>query len=333
MSRSPLVEIEQVSKRFIRNKRSWFNREPDSMLHAVDDVSLAIYPGQALGLVGESGCGKSTLARIISRLMQQTSGRVSIQGRDVSALTVAQFTRTDLRRQVQLVFDDANGSLNPRFTVFQQIADPLKQLAPPATISGLQEKVLAATAMVNLSPTLLGRYPHQLSGGEKARVGIARALIVEPSLLILDEPTSALDVSVQAAILQLLDRLRREKSIALLFISHDLSIVRLLCDRIMVMYLGQVVEEGTKDQIFYHPRHPYTKELMAAIPSLRTRSKPFNLNQHGELIGEPQSPIDPSPTMCRFYGRCSQQQDICRKQAPDLIEVDDGHSVRCHLLS
>lgn len=186
-------------------------------------------------------------------------------------------------------------------------------------------------ALVNLPSTLLGRYPHQLSGGEKARVGIARALIVEPSLLILDEPTSALDVSVQAAILQLLDRLRREKNIALLFISHDLSIVRLLCDRIMVMYLGQVVEEGRRDQIFKHPRHPYTQALISAIPSLKTRAKPFSLNQQGELDSEPLSPIDLSPTICRYYGRCFQQQEICRQQAPDLIDLDDGHQVRCHL--
>lgn len=325
MTETPIIEVENLEKHFVIARSGFLGRRPERRLHAVDDVSLEIYPGEAVGLVGESGCGKSTLSRVLSRLVDPSAGRIRINGRDVTGVKTSAFTRSPLRREIQMVFQDPTESLNPRFTAFDLIADPLRQLMPPPNRAALQAKVEAAADSVNLPLSLLTRFPHQLSGGQKARVGIARAMVVEPRLLVLDEPTSALDVSVQATVLQLLDRLRRESNVALLFVSHDLNVVRLLCRRIIVMYLGQIVESGTTEQLFSKPRHPYTRALLSAIPTLRQDKR-----ERIKLAGDPQSPINPSPTKCRFYGRCPRQQERCRQEAPVLVTEADGRKLRCH---
>ncbi|MGD9865240.1 MAG: ABC transporter ATP-binding protein, partial [Pseudodonghicola sp.] len=232
MSQPPIIAVEHLKKHFALRHRTPLTGRAPVKLHAVDDVTLSIHPGEALGLVGESGCGKSTLARVLCRLIDATSGRLLIDGRDMSGTSAATFARSDMRSDIQMVFQDPTESLNPRFNTFDLIADPLRQLKPPGSRAELVARVEAAATSVNLPLELLSRFPHQLSGGQKARVGIARAMVVEPRLLILDEPTSALDVSVQATVLQLLDRIRREQGVALLFVSHDLNVVRLLCSRI-----------------------------------------------------------------------------------------------------
>lgn len=326
MNVPPIIEVSNLKKHFPLGSKGLFSRRPPSVLHAVDDVSMEIWPGEAVGLVGESGCGKSTLSRVISRLIDPTAGRIRMNGVDVTEVSTSAFTRSPLRRQIQMVFQDPTESLNPRFTAFDLIADPLRQLSAPANRAELRVKVEQAAAAVNLPLSLLSRFPHQLSGGQKARVGIARAMVVQPRLLVLDEPTSALDVSVQATVLQLLDRLRRESGVALLFVSHDLNVVRLLCRRIVVMYLGQIVESGTTAQMFEEPRHPYTRALLSAIPTLRQGER----RERIKLAGDPRSPVDPSPSVCRLYGRCVRQQDRCREVAPPLVKETDGRLLRCH---
>ncbi|MDP3342440.1 ABC transporter ATP-binding protein [Frigidibacter sp.] len=319
----PLLQAIGLQKHFALGPKRPFGKP--LKLHAVDGVDLTIAPGEAVGLVGESGCGKSTLARLVSRLLDPTSGELLLEGREISNQTTAEFARSDRRRMIQMVFQDPTESLNPRFSVFDLIADPVRTLMPRGGSAALRARVEAAAEAVNLPLALLDRFPHQLSGGQKARVGIARALVVEPRLLVLDEPTSALDVSVQATVLQLLDRLRRERGIALLFVSHDLNVVRLLCSRIIVMYLGQVVESGPSDQIYSAPSHPYTKALLSAIPSLRPQ-----LRERVKLEGDPQSPISPSTTRCRFCGRCPVEVAECSQHMPELRTLPDGRQARCH---
>jgi len=296
------------------------------MLVAVDDVDLTVAPGEAVGLVGESGCGKSTLARLVARLIEADEGEIRLSGEPIGTITPWRFAKSPYRRRVQMVFQDPTESLNPRFSVFQAIADPVGQLMPREGRDAVQARVHRAAAQVGLPENLFPRFPHQLSGGQKARVGLARAMVVEPDLLVLDEPTSALDVSIQAVVLRLLDRLRKEAGVALLFVSHDLNIVRLLCDRIVVMYLGQVVETGSADQIFSHHRHPYTAALLSAIPRLPGVPRP----SVQRLSGEPRSPIDPDSRACRLVGRCPRQQPRCAAEAPALSPQEPGHSARCH---
>ncbi|MCL4067529.1 ABC transporter ATP-binding protein [Pseudomonas sp. GX19020] len=297
---------------------------PKVHLHAVDGVDLEIAPGEALGLVGESGCGKSTLSRLICRLLDPTEGRIELEGDDITAGSAARFGRSPARRMVQMVFQDPTESLNPRFTVFDLIADPARTLLPKESAGALRRRVEDAADAVSLPHTLLQRFPHQLSGGQKARVGIARALVVEPRLIVLDEPTSALDVSVQATVLQLLDKLRRERGIAMLFVSHDLNVVRLLCQRIAVMYLGLVVEQGTTEEVYHRPAHPYTQALLSAIPNLRGRK-----GERIKLEGDPQSPFNPPPDRCRFAGRCPVEQPDCTRAAPQLLGHVGSQLVRC----
>src|SRR5690625_4321928 len=320
---SVLLEARGLKKHFPLARKSPFS--PRLRLHAVDGVDLQIRAGEAVGVVGESGCGKSTLARLVSRLLDPSAGEIFLNGMDIGRVKAARFARSPHRRKIQMVFQDPTESLNPRFPVFELIADPIRQLLPPMRRRDLRAAVERAAAEVDLPLSLLDRLPHQLSGGQKARIGIARAIAVQPDLLVLDEPTSSLDVSVQALVLQLLDRLRREHGIALLFVSHDLSVVRLLCDRVLVMYMGQVVESGPAAELYANPAHPYTKALLSAIPTLREH-RPERIR----LDGEPQSPVDPPANRCRLVGRCPNERPECAIRAPDLRHLSATRESRCH---
>ncbi|OGL60592.1 MAG: peptide ABC transporter ATP-binding protein [Candidatus Tectomicrobia bacterium RIFCSPLOWO2_02_FULL_70_19] len=295
-------------------------------LHAVDGVSFQLERGESLGLVGESGCGKSTLARLIARLHDPTSGVINFEGEDIGAVPASRFVRAKQRPRIQMVFQDPDESLNPAHTAFSSIADPLRRLGGMRPGAALLQRVEALAAMVGLPGELLARFPHQLSGGQKARVGIARAIALEPSLLVLDEPTSALDVSVQAVILHLLEDLKHRLGMSYLFVSHDLNVVRLLCQRVLVMYLGKVAETGPTDELFERPAHPYTRALVSAVPAIDAGDRKIRLH----LAGEPRSPIDPDPNVCRFYGRCPKGEARCAREMPILRRVPGGAEAACH---
>jgi len=316
----PLLDARALSKRYPvgGGKRG-------ATLHAVDAVDLVIAPGECVGLVGESGCGKSTLVRLLARLIDPTSGNIFLDGADTTAVSQARFVTMPDRARIQVVFQDPSESLNPSFRVFDSIADPLKRLLGVRDQAKLTAQVHRAAELVGLPRELIQRYPHQLSGGQRARVGIARAIVVEPSLLILDEPTSALDVSVQAIILRLLADLQARLGMSYLFVSHDLNVVRLLCSRIVVMYLGRVVEVAPTEELFTAPRHPYTRALIASIPDPARRGE-----VRPRLDGSPRSPIDPDPNTCRFYGRCPTGTDRCATSMPELRPFGAGHFAACH---
>ena len=305
--------------------KGWFSRGGGHLVHAVSDVTLSLARGEALGLVGESGCGKSTLARMLARLLDVSDGSIRLEGRAVSGVAARQFAGDAGRRRIQLVFQDAGESINPRFTAADAIADPLRQMMGLRG-AALTAAVAEAAELCGLPAALLGRYPHQLSGGQRARVGIARAVGPRPDLMILDEPTAALDVSVQVTILKLLADLRARLGMSYVFVSHDLNVVRLLCDRVAVMYLGRIVESGPAEAVFRAPRHPYTRALVAAAPGLDGVRRAVPL-----LPGEPRSPVDLSPTICAFHGRCPSGQAVCLEERPLLREMGAGREAACHL--
>jgi oligopeptide/dipeptide ABC transporter ATP-binding protein len=292
-------------------------------VYAVDDVSFTVEKGETVGLVGESGCGKSTLVRALTRLIDVSDGIVRLGTREVSVKPARVFARDRDRARIQMVFQDAGESVNPRFTAFEAIADPLRRLRKLRG-KALTERVETVAGQCGLPLALLPRYPHQLSGGQRARVGIARAIAVEPELLVLDEPTAALDVSVQVVILQLLQRLQQEFGMSYLFVSHDLSVVKLLCDRVLVMYLGKIIESGPAMEVFEHPLHPYTQALVAAVPRFGEDGA-----ERLRLSGEPRSPIDPDPNVCRFYGRCPRGTNACKTTMPELRRFG-ARQVACH---
>ncbi|SON55036.1 Oligopeptide transport ATP-binding protein OppF [Hartmannibacter diazotrophicus] len=317
-----LLEAERISKLYpVRHGRR------GSRLHAVDGISLAIGEGESVGLVGESGCGKSTLARLVARLTTPTGGRLAFAGTDIGAIPEHRFARSPERAAIQIVFQDPNESLNPAFTVLAAVMDPIRRLLPATSAARAEELAFEALDDVGLPRALAHRYPHQLSGGQKARVGIARAIVVRPKLLILDEPTSALDVSVQSVILKLLGDLKDRLGMSYLFVSHDLNVVRLICDRIVVMYLGKVVESGPADAVFRNPQHPYTKALIAAIPDPARRGEKIQ-----RLEGTASSPIDPDPNACRFAGRCPVEVPLCTRKMPELLPAGEAHLAACHLI-
>ena len=316
-----LIEARGLQKRFpVRGTRQW--------LHAVDDVSFSIAPGECVGLVGESGCGKSTLVRLLARLLDPTGGQILFDGADVGAVPTRRFAGRPERAKIQMVFQDPADSLNPRFTAFDTIGEPLRRLGHLSNRAARRRRIEEVAELVGLPRELLGRFPHQLSGGQQQRVGIARAIAVHPSLLILDEPTSALDVSVQAVILHLLADLRRRLGMAYLFVSHDLNLVRLLSDRVLVMYLGRVVESGPVAEVFDRPRHPYTRALISAIPALDPGARRARIR----LGGEPRSPIDPPAHVCRFHGRCPEGFERCEREMPALRPVGRDHVAACHVI-
>jgi oligopeptide/dipeptide ABC transporter ATP-binding protein len=293
------------------------------VVRAVDGVSLRVAAGETLGLVGESGCGKSTLARCVLRLIEPTRGRVLLDGEDLTALPEEALRRR--RRDIQMVFQDPTASLNPRLSVAATVEEPLALHTP---LAGPARRARANEVLdeVGLGAGLRDRYPHQLSGGQRQRVNIARAIATRPRLVVLDEPTSALDVSLRARVILLLAELKRRMGMTYLFISHDLSTVRYLCDRVAVMYLGVLVEEAPAVELFEHPAHPYTRALLSCIPVPDPDVAPVRLT----LSGEVPSPID-IPTGCRLRGRCPLAQPVCAEPVP-VREIVPGHTVACHLV-
>lgn len=290
---------------------------------AVDDISFSIYPGETVGLVGESGCGKSTLGRSIVRLEIPREGRIMFQ--DINILRLSDEEMRKIRPKLQMIFQDPYSSLNPRKRICDILAEPLKAHRLVAE-DKIDDRVNELLHMVGLPPGYKNRYPHEFSGGQRQRIGIARALALNPQLIVCDEPVSALDVSIQAQILNLLKELQQEFKLTYLFISHGLGAVRYICDRIMVMYLGKIVESGETEEIFSHPKHPYTKALLSSqpIPNPKVRSKDRII-----LQGDVPNPTNP-PSGCRFHTRCPIKKDICQKKEPVL--TGDGHKVACFAL-
>ena len=322
MSDAPLLEAVDVSKRFTVGSR--FSARGRLTVHAVDGVSLAIMPGETVGLVGESGCGKSTLGRCMVRLYDITSGTMRFNGEDISHKSMREMR--PLRRELQIVFQDPYASLNPRRRVRDLIAEPLRV---HTSLSGeaVAQRVAELLDLVGLHPDHAMRFPHEFSGGQRQRIGIARAIALEPKLIVLDEPVSALDVSVQAQIVNLLADLQERLKLTYVFIAHDLSVVRQVSTRIAVMYLGSIVELGQADDIFERPAHPYTQALISAVPvpditkaGSRTRIV---------LSGDVPSPVNP-PAGCRFHPRCPVAQDRCRVERPALVQHGSGRKVACH---
>ncbi len=313
-----LVEVEDVVKHF----PAGFGQK----VHAVEGVSFQIRRGETLGLVGESGCGKSTLGRLVAQLLPLTAGRVVFDGQEVSSMRGEKLRA--IRRNLQMIFQDPYSSLDPRMTVGDIIAEPLnnfRMVHPGQQVSRVRELL----RVVGLNPNFVNRYPHEFSGGQRQRIGIARALALEPKLIVCDEPISALDVSIQAQIINLLEDLQQEFNLTYLFIAHDLSVVKHISDRVMVMYLGRIVEVSDSANIYDTPRHPYTKALLSAIPvpDPRVESK----RRLVELKGEIPSPINP-PDGCRFHPRCpiAEVPGICSEVDPPLEEKLPGHVAACH---
>lgn len=294
-------------------------------LRAVDGVSFDLNVGESLGVVGESGCGKSTLGRASLLLTHPAEGQVFWHDEAVDGLTDKELR--EKRRDFQLVFQDPVSSLNPRMTVFEIIAEPLRSFQPDMSKEELKVKVTEAMKTVGLLPNMMLRYPHEFSGGQCQRISIARAIILRPKVLVLDEPVSALDVSIQAQITNLLKALKKSLGLSYFFISHDLSVVRYLCDRVVVMYLGKIVEVGERDNLFANPRHPYTQALIAAIPHVETRRDKNKTAKVTDI--ELPSPINP-PSGCRFHTRCPQATDLCREQEPTMEEISSTDFVACH---
>ncbi|GFM77690.1 ATP-binding cassette domain-containing protein [Pseudomonas cichorii] len=331
INQTPIVELSQVSKTFgKRNNDStlnqWLQRmkwtRPSAVTHAVDRVDLRINRGEVVGLVGESGCGKSTLGRMVAGLLPVSSGTASIDGKRLEDLTAEE--RLAARLKIQMIFQDPSSSLNPRLRVDQIVGEGalLHGLTDKA---GFDDYVSAQLQRAGLSPQLRQRYPHQFSGGQRQRIGIARALAVQPQLLVCDESVAALDVSIQAQILNLFMDLRDDLGLTYLFISHDLGVVEHLCDRVVVMYLGRVVESASVDDLFARANHPYTQALLAQIPRFDVRSARYDA-----IKGEIPSPLNP-PAGCHFHPRCPHATARCREEVPTLREVAPGHLSACHL--
>jgi len=308
----------------VRNLKKYFKTKKGP-LHAVDDISFKIIKGETLGLVGESGCGKSTTGRVVLKLIEATGGEVIFNGEDVLKFNKKQ-TKT-FRENAQIVFQDPFASLNPRMSVSEIIAEPLIINKKCKSGQELRARVAELMDTVGLAERLENAYPHELDGGRRQRIGIARALALKPSFIVQDEPVSALDVSIQAQILNLMQELQAEFGLTYLFISHDLGVIKHMSDNIAVMYLGKIVEMADYQTLFKNPRHPYTKALLSAIPVPGADKK----RERIILEGDVPSPINPPPG-CRFYGRCFVRKDMCKDIDPELKKTDDGNTVACHVV-
>ncbi len=322
-SNGAILEVQDLVKYF--PIRKGLLRRTVGQVHAVDGVDLEIKHGETIGLVGESGCGKSTLARTILKLIEPTSGKIVVDGRDITHFKRKQMR--EVRRQLQIVFQDPYASLNPRMTVRNIVSEPLAIHGTGGGRNERNRRVEELLRTVGLSPEHANRFPHEFSGGQRQRIGVARALALNPDLLVLDEPVSALDVSIRAQVINLFESLQREFNLTFLFVAHDLSIVRHVSDRVAVMYLGKIVEIGSRDEIYERPTHPYTQALLSAVPI-------ENPGQRGKrkrivLEGDVPSPADP-PSGCRFRTRCWKAQDICAQVEPPLEPRGFGHPSACH---
>ncbi|MCB7304971.1 ABC transporter ATP-binding protein [Bariatricus massiliensis] len=315
--KQPLVQVKNVCKYFKVGKKA--------DLKAVDHVSFDVYKGETVGVVGESGCGKSTLGRCMIRLYEPTSGEVLYEGQDITKLSREE--QKAFCKKVQMIFQNPYASLNSRMTVKEIVGEGLKQHGYPN--KEIEQRVQTLLETVGLNKDHMSRFPHEFSGGQRQRIGIARALSVEPDFIICDEPISALDVSVQAQVINMLKELQQERGLTYLFIAHDLSVVKYISDRVVVMYLGTVVETAETEELYNNTLHPYTKALISAIPEADPDKA--KSSQRIPIKGEIPSPINP-PDCCRFVERCQYATDRCRKEKPELREVCPGHQVACHLV-
>ena len=322
---TPLLEVKHLQKYF--PIRKGFFRKTVGNVRAVDDVSFFVNEGETLGLVGESGCGKTTTARCILRAMAPTSGEMLFRTKSGQTVDLSKLNRSGLRPlrpQMQMIFQDPYGSLNPRMTLFDIVGEPL-------LVNGMtnrkerSERVAELLRLVGMRPEFMQRFPHAFSGGQRQRIGIARALSLNPRLVVADEPVSALDVSVQAQILNLMLDLQKRLNLTYLFVAHNLGVVKHICDRVAVMYVGKIVEMSTTEELYRMPKHPYTAALMAAVPVADPRIKTGSV----ELKGEVPSPANP-PSGCYFHPRCEYAVDVCRAQPPTFREITPGHFVACH---
>ena len=297
--------------------------KPLKIVHAVDSVDLTIYEGETIGVVGESGCGKSTLGRCILQLIRPTAGNVLYRGEDITKLNKEQMRQ--MRRKMQLIFQDPYASLNPRMTVLELIMAPLEAFGI-GTMEERVKRVKEIMELVGMPENMMNRYPHEFSGGQRQRIVIARALVLNPEFVVCDEPVSALDVSVRAQVLNLIQELKKKKHLTYMFISHDLSVVKYISDRIAVMYLGRIVEIAEKNELYNNPQHPYTKALLSAIPIPDVDNK----MKREILTGDVPSPLNP-PSGCYFHTRCKYATERCKTECPALHDVGNGHMVACHL--
>ena len=329
-SDGPLLEVVHVTKHFPVDGPLFGRRaaKGPAVVHAVDDVNLQLFPGEVLGLVGESGCGKSTLGRLILRLLEPTAGEIRFEGRNV--LTANRRELFAMRRRMQVIFQDPYSSLNPRMRIGTILEEPLliHRIGPPGR-AGRDERrrrVAELLRQVGLDESAMAKYPHEFSGGQRQRIGIARALALEPVCIVADEPVSSLDVSIQAQNINLLEELQAAYRLSILFIAHDLHMVRHVSDRVAVMHLGRIVELADTETLFTNPKHPYTQALLASAP----KPDPAAKRDRPPLEGEPPSPID-LPPGCRFYSRCPKRIDDCLREDPPLREVGPGHQAACIL--
>ena len=316
-----LLEVQKVKKEFVTSKS--LTGKPVKIVHAVDSVDLTIYEGETIGVVGESGCGKSTLGRCILKLIRPTAGNVLYRGEDITKLNKEQMRQ--MRRKMQLIFQDPYASLNPRMTVLELIMAPLEAFGI-GTMEERVQRVKEIMELVGMPENMMNRYPHEFSGGQRQRIVIARALVLNPEFVVCDEPVSALDVSVRAQVLNLIQELKKKKHLTYMFISHDLSVVKYISDRIAVMYLGRIVEIAEKNELYNNPQHPYTKALLSAIPIPDVDNK----MKREILTGDVPSPLNP-PSGCYFHTRCKYATERCKTECPALHDVGNGHMVACHL--
>ena len=319
--KTPLLEVKNLRKLF--PARSSFFAKEKSWIKAVDDVSFTLNPRETLGVVGESGCGESTMGRSVLRLIEPTSGQILYKGKDFGKASGQELRK--MRADMQIIFQDPYASLNPRMTVGEVIAEPLNIQKRCKTAEETRAQVLKTMEVVGLNPKYYNRYPHEFSGGQRQRIGIARAIVLGPSLVVCDEPVSALDVSIQSQVLNLLRELQNSMGMAYIFISHNLSVIKHISDRVMVMYLGHVVEMADKNELFANPSHPYTQALLSAIPMPERHSKRKKIILQGDLP----SPANP-PSGCIFHTRCFMAKDICSTQKPELRDIGNGHMCACH---